>query len=889
MTGRPPRLAAWLLRCQPLGSRRTEVEADLLELFESRVRSRGTRYARRRYYADVLSLFRHHQIDTRTARTTGALVPTDAESGLRQVWHFSVKEIGQDLAYGARLLRRSPAVVAVTIAGLGLAIGVSTSVFSLINAAALRPSGIDDPATAVRVSRAYAQGIGTDWPYSTFAQLREAATSTTVLAQLSASAAFSDRSDADSTESASVMFVSGAYLTALTGKVTAGRLLTPADDVIGAPGAVVVSHRFWSRRLGGDLSRVGREIWINGAPFTVVGVSDRAFAGTSESAPAFWAPLSSYHLVYGGAPLSASASARVTMFGRVRPGVSPRQAEAELSAIAAGIQNDLPESNSGPVTGVRFSRADRSVGPTMARRIALVVGVIVIVIGLVLLLACVNVTNLLLASALTRRRELGLRVALGASRARVVRQLLTESLALGIASGAIGLVFTVWLVPALTTFMGVPMMLDTAPDFRVYLFLAAIASIAGLGAGLTPARHAMRGDLVSPLKGADGGSSAAPSNGIRTALIGLQAAGSVTLLVLAALLTRAMIRSTQVDIGFDANRLLVVSPALGRGMSEDQVEAYWQLARERVASVPGVRLASLASTPPYQGASQVTIFRRAGSRYTIYHHHTESDYFATLGLRAIRGRTYTAEEAASGADVAVISDAIARDFFAGEDPIGQSMDRVLEGSRDRVIGVVSNAITARLRELSTAAVYRPLRDRRAARLVIRTDVSPESLIPAVRTALEPIDRRIRLELRSVNDGLRQQLAEPRLLASLAGVLACLALGLAVVGIYGVTAFVVGQRTHEIGVRMALGAGRRDVMRLLLADSLRPVLIGLGVGIAAAMAGSRVFSGVLYGVSAADPLAFGAAIALLLGTATLAVIVPTRRAASVDPASTLRQL
>jgi putative ABC transport system permease protein len=874
MTARPPRLAGWLLRCQPLGSRRPEVEADLLELFEARLRSQGERYARRRYYADVFSLLRHHTMTTKPTATTRALVPTHEESRLSQVWRFRAREIWQDLSYGVRLLRRSPAVVAVTIAGLGLAIGVSTSVFSLINAAVLRPSGIDDPATAVRVSRAYAQGLGTDWPHSTFAQLRDAATSTTVVAQLSGSAAFSDRSDADSTESASVMFVSGAYLTALTGKVTAGRLLTPDDDVIGAPGAVVVSHRFWSRRLGGDLSRVGREIWINGAPFTVVGVSDRAFAGTSESAPAFWAPLGSYHLVYGGAPLSASASARVTVFGRVRPGVPPRQAEAELSAIAAGIQNDLPESNSGPVTGVRFSRADRSVGPSMARRIALVVGVIVIVIGLVLLLACVNVTNLLLASALTRRRELGLRVALGASRARVVRQLLTESLALGMASGAIGLLFTIWLVPALTTFMGVPMMLDAAPDFRVYMFLAAIASIAGLGAGLTPARHAMRGDLVSPLKGADGGSSAARSNGIRAALIGLQAAGSVTLLVLAALLTRAMIRSTQVDVGFDANRLLVVSPALGRGMSEDQVEAYWQLARERVGSVPGVRLASLASTPPYEGASQVTIFRRAGSRYTIYHHHTESDYFATLGLRAIRGRTYTA---------------IARDFFAGEDPIGQSMDRVLEGSRDRVIGVVSNAITARLRELSTAAVYQPMRDRRAARLVIRTDVSPESLIPAVRTALEPVDRRIRLEMRSVSDGLRQQLSEPRLLASLAGILACLALSLAVVGIYGVTAFVVGQRTHEIGVRIALGAGSREVMRLLLADSLRPVVIGLALGLGAAPLGSRVFSGVLYGVSSADPIAFVGASLVLLAAATVAVIVPTRRAASVDAATTLRQL
>jgi predicted permease len=886
MSGLPPRPARWLLRLLPLGTRRTEIEGDLLELFESRAKDRGRGYAKRRYYADVLSLWRHRH--TRHARARKAVDQRDMV-GLSQIGMVNLREIQQDLSYGVRLLSRSPAVVIVAIVGLGLAIGVSTSVFSLTNAAVFRSSGIEEPATAVRVSRAYVNGLGTAWPYSAFAQLRQSATSVTLMAQLSDGAAFADRSDADATEPASVMFVSGAYFGALTRKVTAGRLLTPTDDVVGALGAVVVSHRFWARRLGGDSSSVGRVIWLNGAPFTIVGVSDRGFIGPTESAPAFWAPVSTYHLVYGGSALGPTASTHVTILGRVKPGVPVRQAEAELSGVAAGIFKESTISGNSPLTGVRFSRADRPLGPSMKRRIALVVGVIVVVIGLVLLLACVNVTNLLLASALTRRRELGVRAALGASHPRIVRQLLTESLALGIAGGAVGLLFTVWLVPALTTFIGVPTTLDTAPDFRVYMFLAAIAVIAGVGAGLTPARHALREDLVSPLQGLDAGSTTARSNRVRTGLIGVQAACSVMLLILAALLTRGTIRATQVDVGFDAHRLLVVSPALGRGMSSDQVEAYWRLARERVAGIQGVQLASLASFPPYGGASQVTIFSRAGSRYRVYHHHSDPEYFATLGLRATRGRTYTADEATAGAEVAVISEAVARDFFGGEDPIGQSLDRVIDGSRERIIGVVSNAITASLRELGSAAVYLPLRDRRAARLVIRTEGPPESLTPAVRTALEPIDRRVRFEIRSVSDGLRQQLDEPRILASLAGLLASLALGLAIVGVYGVTTFVVGQRTHEIGVRVALGAGRSEVTRLLLADSLRPVAIGLAVGIGAAVLGSRVFSGVLYGVSATDPVAFAGASLVLLAAATTAVIVPTRRAASVDPVSTLRQL
>ena len=799
-----------------------------------------------------------------------------------------VNEIRQDLAYGLRLLRRSPAVVVAAVAGLGLAIGVSTSVFSLVNAAALRPTGIEHPDTLVRVSRLHAQGMGTGWPYSLYTRLREASTAVSLVAHVSESAAFADRAGVDASESAAVMFVSGDYLGSLTGKVTQGRLLTSADDVVGAPPAVVVSHRFWTRRLGGDPSSVGRTVWLNGVPFTIAGISDRGFAGTTEAAPAFWAPLATYHLTYGGSPLGSTAAVGVTVLGRIRPGVSATQAEAELSGVASAIGADAAASGADAVTGVRFSRADRGVGPSMARRIALILTVVAVVIGLILMLACVNVTNLLLASASTRRRELAVRVALGASRERVVRQLLTESLALGLASGVIGLLFSIWFVPALTAFMRVPWTLDTAPDAKVYLFLTLISVLAGLGAGLTPSRQAWRGDLASPLKADQSGSWATRSSRVRVTLVGVQAAGSVMLLVLAALLTRGMIRSTQVDVGFDANRLLVVSPAFDRGRSAEQIAAYWRAALERAGAVPGVRVAALASFPPYGGSSQVTTFGRAGSRYTVYHHQTDPEYFAALGLRARRGRIYTREEVAAGAAVAVISESVARDFFENEDPLGQSLDRVFEGSRDRVIGIVPNAITARLRELGSAAVYRPITEARAAHLVVRTDGAPDSLVPSLRTALEPIDPRLRLDVRSVNDGLRQQLDEPRLLASLAGVLSGLALTLAVIGLYGVTAFVVGQRSHEVGIRMALGAARRDVVRLLLTDGLRPVVVGLAIGLVASLLASRVFSGVLYGVSAADPVAFVGASLVLLTAATVAVLVPTRRAAVADPARTLRR-
>jgi putative ABC transport system permease protein len=381
---------------------------------------------------------------------------------------------------------------------------------------------------------------------------------------------------------------------------------------------------------------------------------------------------------------------------------------------------------------------------------------------------------------------------------------------------------------------------------------------------------------------------------LRTAFVGVQAGASLVLLVLAALLARGMVRASQVDIGFDGGRLLTMSPAFGRGTYDAAgAKAYWELALERVRALPGVQSASLAEYPPFGDANRVTIFRRAGNRYTIYHNDTRAEYFATLGLRAVRGRTYTAAEVEGRAPVAVISETLARDFFPGEDPIGQSLGRILENSRENsratIIGVVSNAITARLRELGSAALYQPMDQTLAAKMVIRTAGAPGVLIPSVRSAVHSIDPRVRLSITPVSERLQQQLAEPRTLASLAGILAAVALALAVVGVYGVTAFVVGQRTQEISVRIALGASGRDITRLLLHDSLRPVTVGLAAGVFVALLGGRVFAGVLYGVSTADPIAFVAALLVLLSAATLAVIVPTRGAAAVDPAAVLRQL
>jgi predicted permease len=872
--GRPPRFARWLLRLVPLGGLRDEVEQDLDELFAARCQARGARYGRRRYYGDVLSLWRH----PRQAQAPEAAPRSRAA------------EVGQDLTYAIRLLRRNPTVVAITVAGLGLAIGVSTSVFSVVNAVAFRPVGIHEAGTAVRVFRAYQHGTSTSWPYAEFLRLRDASPLVTLEASMPDSAWFSRTPDAGDSESIGGAFVSGGYLATLSRRPAYGRLLAPEDDVVGAAPVVVISHRFWTRRLGADPSIAGRAVWLNGVRFTVAGVSAPGFTGIDDRTPAFWAPFASHRAVSGGRAFDRQSSIGVSVIGRVKPGVEPARAEAILNAVASAIGSDGADTGVERLTGARVRPAGDRFSPADVRAIALVAGTVSAAVGLVLLLACVNVANLLLASALSRQREIGVRLALGASRGRLVRQLLTESLSLGLAGGGLGLVFTLWLVPVLVTFARAPIDLAAAPDARVYLFLTVVSILAGVGAGLAPARHAMRDQFASPLKGGAPLDAGGRPRRMRSALIGAQAGASLVLLVLAALLTRAMVRATQVDIGFEPDRLLIASPSFGRGADPHAAAAYWELALERVRALPGVTSASLATQPPFgQGGSEVTIIRRGWSRSTIYHNRTHADYFTTLGLRIVRGRAYTPGEVAAGAPVAVISEAMARDYFPGEDPLGKSLSRVVGQSDDVIVGVASNAITARLRELGAATLYKPLRDPGSARLIIRTQGPPEALTPLVRNALQPLNPRLGLDIRPVAAGLQEQLAEPRILATLAGVLAAIALALAVLGIYGVTAFVVGQRTQEISVRLALGADRAGICRLLLHDSLRPVVAGLGCGIFAAFLGSRLFAGVLYGIGPADPIAFGVSLLVLMTAAIAAVLHPARRASRLDPASVLREL
>jgi predicted permease len=917
-----------LVRLGRLGEHRQEIEADLLELFAIRTTDSGHWFASRRYVMDALSLL--------TYRFSPNVPAPRRHSG-------GFAAMKQDVVFAARLFRRQPGLFGLTVVGLAVAIGISTAAFSIVKAVVFGGYGIFAPDSVFRVATTtgpFTRTTGNsaqqgNWAFSDYRRLQETASSLSVVASVNDFAEF--RRDRDDGDPVPVTFkaVTGSYAPVLGLRASLGRTLTPADD---APGVnnVVVSHGFWKNRLGSDRSVIGRTVWLSDRPVTVIGVADRAHSAPpnrGDYPPALWTTLATHAEMWTGGSraglqetrtrlqalqstsgLDASARERlkaleadlnapprqwnpaVDVFGRSKPGITRAQAEAEVLSIAGTLASEHGRNESARRSGVQLQSLEKRDGQSI-----LLVGILITIVGLVIFLACANVTNLLLASAAGRRREIGTRLAIGASRARIVRQLLTESLLLGLLGGALGLGIAAQIMPSFAALVQVPPAFDVSPDFSVYAFVGLLTIAVGLIAGLAPARYGRRGDLMSVLK-TDQQSAPLPlpRHHVRSLLIGGQAAVSVVLLVLAALLTRSLMESVGFDLGYDASRLMTVSigqSTNGRVWSEARKDAYWSATLERIRQLPGVASASLTSVAPFSGATNGPLLN--GRQVT--RNEASPEYFGTLGIRLVRGRIYTAEEMKAQAPVAVISARLARQFWGQDEPIGSTLERVW-GSDDaagpslqgimrkprgtRVIGVVADVITI-LRQHDAPTIYLPLSEASAPRLVVRSHGDPHALVHPVRDALEAIDPSVRPSVTFPLDGLERELKGPRILASLAVIVGATALGLAVIGLFGVTAFVVAQRTHEVSVRRALGASGAQIMNLLLRDSLTPVAIGLGCGLLLSLLGGRVVQSVLYGVNSRDPIAILAAVLILLSAAGAAVFLPARRAARVNPAHLLK--
>ncbi|MEX2660901.1 MAG: ABC transporter permease, partial [Vicinamibacterales bacterium] len=611
------------------------------------------------------------------------------------------------------------------------------------------------------------------------------------------------------------------FFAATGGRVMAGRPLEPGDEAHAGPPPVVVSFVFWTSRLDSDPRAVGRTIRIGRTDATIVGVAERGFS--VPNSPLIWMPLTASGAVYGAAPGKRTPDMGVQVFGRLLPGVEFAEAEAQLSGVAAA----LPVSATAPKPPAKVAASPLRVrldphaglGRVPASQTLVITLFVSVVIGLVLLLACANVATVLISTAITREREMGVRAALGASRGRIVRQLVTESLALAAVAATIGVLLTYWTAPMIGAMIEAPAGTDLAPDLNVYVFLAIVTLVTGVAAGLAPAWHSRGVDLLTPLKGDGARQNRVAPRRLRSLLVMTQAAVSVLLIVMAALFVRATVRAAAIDVGFDADGLYAVSPGLSREAFDGDaagIKNFWARAISELQAVPGIASVSLAELPPFGDGIRTSASGEGPTRVVTYFNRTRANYFDTIGLRVLAGRIYTPDEVAAAAPVALVSESVARAYWHDESPLGKPLSLKISGSSTRpvVIGVVADTITARLHERSAFAVYEPLgpRSEGFARLMIRVAPGTTGVIDEARQRLRSIDPQADVRVTSIAARLQQEESRPRMLAFLTGVVGIIAIVLCVIGLYGLTASVVGQRTREMGVRVALGAEPGDLLR-----------------------------------------------------------------------------
>ena len=860
-----PHWARALLAVAPLGDRRREVVSDLEELYLDRRARYGLAYAHGRLFVDVVSLWRG------TTRRGGSM--------------------RQDLKFAVRLFRRNPAPVAVAVGGLALALGAVTAAFSIVNATMLRPYGMDDPSSVVRVARLdHGDRPFPYWPYPHYARMRAGTSAATLEASSLERERFSAIGPDDPAPAQWTLFVSGGYFPTLGGRPALGRPLMPADDAPGAPPAVVISQHLWSTLFDADPAAVGRTVWLGGVPMTLVGVIEAGFSGPRDPRPAIWLPLALYDEVRGGNPVSPTSGPLIEVVGRLAPDASRGAVEASLTALVNAPADGRTDSAGARAITVGLVAASSPLSEAGEEEY-IVLGCVVAFLGLVLILACANTANLLLAAAATRMREIGVRLALGATGRRLLTQLTWESVLLAVAAGSAGYGMALWLAPVFARAIDVQPEISVAPDWRVLLFALAVAMLCGIGAGLSPARFAARTSVLSVLRAHLGGHDGPRlSTRRRTWFVGFQAAASMLLLALAALLARTAVTTANMDPGLDVDRLISVHLQM-RGEGFDQ-DGYLLRAMDAARNVPGVEGVAQAQQLPFGGSiNTLGLETLSSAAYRLYQQRSDAAYFAATGTRIVRGRAFTDAEVRSEAPVALISEDVVRRFYEDSDPLGQPIARIPTSNPQPpaiVIGVTADAMTNSLNALAMGTIYRPLARERsnAPGLVVRA-ANPGAAAHAVNEALRGLDPNVRPSITIVGERFAAFINSKRMMAWLVGPIALLALVLAALGIFGVTAIVVNQRAHEVTVRLAIGATVSDVLRLLTADSLRPVLIGLTVGLLAAVATSRYFASLLSGISPQDPLALALAAGALTASALVAVLLPVRRMAGADPASVLR--
>jgi predicted permease len=858
-----------------------------------------------------------------------------------------MRSLWQDLRYGARTLARTPGVTAVAVLSLALGIGANTALFSVVDAVLLKKLPVKEPERLVLFKSESGPGftpggyhgnaerdesgrmVRTSFPYQTYVRLREqqGGVVSDVFAFGSLSLNVSAGGEADV---ASAQAVSGNYYAALGLAPHVGRLINDGDDGAAAPPVAVLSHRYWQKRFGSDPSVVGRQINLNNVPFTVAGVAPRGFDGTMQvgSSPDVTIPVAWEPQVSTERSRSAGAGQWwLRVMGRLEDGATPEQARAALGAVfqqsvvehraarLAQAKSDAQRAALRPLAPEDLPRLDADSGAqgemNTRQYYQRPLRMLLVVVCLVLFIACANVANLLLARAASRQREIAVRLALGARRRRLIRQLLTESVLLSAAGGMLGVLLAFWIKDGLMSagewggrFMGA---LDPRLDLRVLGFTAALSVLTGILFGLAPAWRATKVDLAPALKDSARGSSAATRSWLSKSLVVAQVALSLLLLVGAGLFLRTLVNLKRVETGFNARNLLLFSVDPGLvGYKDERLAGLYRGMAERLESVPGVRSVTFSRTPLLSQSSSDRDFYLPGAAPgpdgktaaagNVYLHQVRENFLEAMEIPLLAGRALSERDDARAPKVAVVNETFARRFFGGQSPLGKriSFDPQTPGDVE-IVGLARDAKYTSPRAETPPTAYLPwlqeLRSAGSAVFEVRTAGDPEGAVAAVRQAVREVDASLPLNgVKTQTAQADETLAMERLFAKLLSLFGLLAQVLAAIGLYGVLAWSVARRTHEIGIRMALGAGRRDVLRMVLRQGMTLTLVGVCVGLAGAYVLGRYvssFGKMLYGVEPADPPTFVAIALFLTLVALLACYVPARRATKVDPMEALR--
>jgi predicted permease len=822
-----------------------------------------------------------------------------------------METLGQDIRYAFRMILKNRAFSAIAVLSLALGIGANTTIFTVVNAILLNPLPVKDISrlvemdtvdTKTMVTQANATKLGMSYPnFQDYERQNQVFSGLTCI-----SGGPLTWSGGAEPKQILGLLVSANYFDVLGVRPAAGRFFFPDEDKKpGGNNVAVLSYSLWSNKFGSDTNLLGKTITLNATPYTVIGIAPLGFKGTFTlgSAELVWIPVSMYSQTLSGFFRDNFNDRRLlgtATVGRLKAGVSLSQAEASLKTIALHLESEYPEDNGG--RSVALTRlADAAVGANNFGQINLAGGLIMGIVGLVLLIACVNLANLLLAQAAHREKEIGMRAALGASQSRLLRQMLTESMVLSLLAALVGLAIAYGGRAALWSFRP-PFIqqndLDLALDSHVLLFTLSIALLTALFIGIAPAIKAAKPNLSEILKaGGRGGTVGWRRNPLRSMLVVSEIALALVALIGAGLFIRSMQNAQRIDPGFESEKLFMMAFDLGAlHYEEGRAQEFFRAAVERAKASPGVEVATVASNFPLGGGFAHTVFPEGQDETTGYRGTlTQVDditpgFFETLRIPLMQGRVFNDSDRQNSVQVAVINEAMVKQFWPNADPLGKRFHFFGEPALREVVGVVKNTVVNQIGEEPQPIAYLPITQdfAPAATLQVRTTGRPESVIGTVRGQLQSLDTNVAItNVQTIQEIMSQGLWAPRMGAGLLTVFGGLALILAAVGVYGVLSYSVSQQTREIGIRMSLGAQQNQVLRLVIGQGIRLAVAGLALGLLAALGLMRVLSSLLFGVSAHDPVAFGGVSLVLVGAAILACYIPARRATKVDPIIALR--